>query len=89
MRIGCAAPPSGFQYRLPDCSRSSAVDTKTPQTELSLTDAVHQFDAGDRDHCVAESLEPSITVNALLDAAVVLLDQVIEVFRRTQIGVPR
>ncbi len=53
MLIGCAALPSGFQYRLPDCGRSSAVNSKTPQAELSLTDAVHQFDAGDRDHRVA------------------------------------
>ena len=65
------------------------MNTKTPQAELSLTDAVHQFDAGDRDHRVAESLEPQHYSNALLDAAVVLLNQVIEVFRRTQFGVPR
>ena len=51
MRIVCAELPSGFQYRIPDCGRSSALNSKTPQAELSLTDAVHQFDAGDRDHC--------------------------------------
>ena len=38
---------------------------------------------------VAELLEPQHYSNALLDAAVVLLNQVIEVFRRTQFGVPR
>jgi len=32
------------------------MNTKTLQIELSLTDAVHQFDAGDRDRCVAKLL---------------------------------
>ncbi len=54
------------------------MNTKTTQAELSLTDAVHQFDAGDRDHCVAELLEPQHYSNALLDAAVVLLNQVVK-----------
>ena len=85
MRIVCAELPSGFQYRIPDCGRSSALNSKTPQAELSLTDAVHQFDAGDRDHRVAELLEPQHYSNALLDAAVVLLNQVIEVFRRNAV----
>ena len=80
MRVGCGALPSGSEYRVPDCGRSSAVNTETPQARLSLTDAVHQFNAGDRDSCVAKQLEPQHHSNAQLDAAVVLLDQIIEVF---------
>jgi hypothetical protein len=42
---------------------------------------VHQFNAGDRDRRVAELLEPQHDRNALLDAAMVLFNQVIEVLR--------
>jgi hypothetical protein len=57
-RVRFAALPPGSEYRVPDSGRSSALDTETPQTELSFTDAVHQFNAGDRDRRVAELLEP-------------------------------
>jgi hypothetical protein len=80
-RVGFAALPSGSEYRVPDSGRSSALDIETPQAELSFTDAVHQFIAGDRDRRVAEMLDPQDHSNALLDAAVVLLNQVIEVDR--------
>ena len=53
------------------------MNTETPQAGLSLTDAVHQFNADDRDSCVAKQLEPQHHSNALLDAAVVLLNQVL------------
>jgi hypothetical protein len=56
MRGGCGALASGPEYRVPDCGRSPAVNTETPQAELSLTHAVHQFNAGDRDSCVAKLL---------------------------------
>jgi len=88
-RISCAALPSGFQYRLPDCGRGSAMNTEAPQVELSLTDAVHQFDPGYCDRCVAELLEPQYRRNTLPDATMVLLNQGIEVFRRPQFGAPR
>lgn len=53
MRVGCGALPSGSQYCVPYCGRSSALNSETPQAELSLTDAMHQFNAGDRDRRVA------------------------------------
>jgi hypothetical protein len=80
-RVGFAALPSGSEYRVPDSGRSSALNTETAQIELSLADAVHQLNASDRDRRVAELLEPQHHSNALLDAAVALLNQVIEVFR--------
>jgi hypothetical protein len=76
-RVGFAALPSGSEYRVPDSGRSSALNTKAAQVELSLADAVHQLNASDRDRRVAELLEPQHHSNALLDAAVVLLNQVI------------
>jgi hypothetical protein len=41
MRIGCASPPSGSEYCVPDSGHSSAMNTQTPQAELSFADAVH------------------------------------------------
>ena len=86
MRVGYAALPSGTEYRVPYCGRSSALNTETPQAELSLTNTVHQLNAGNRDGGVAKLLESQHRSDALLDAAVVLFNQVIEIFRRTQLG---
>ena len=58
MHSGCASLPLGSEYRVPDSRHSSAMNTQTPQVELSFADAVHQFNTGDRDNCVAELLEP-------------------------------
>ena len=85
MRVGCAALPSHSEYRVPDSGRSSAVDTQSSQPELSFAYAVHQFNAGDRDRRVAELLEPQHDRNALLDAAMVLFNQVIEVLDWSQL----
>ena len=81
MRIGGAALPSGSEYCVPDSGRSPTLNTQTPQAELSFADAVDQFNTGDRDHCIAELLEPQHHSNALLDASVVLFNQVIELLR--------
>jgi len=83
-RFGCTSLPSGSEYCVSDSGRSSALNTQTPQAELSFADAVHQFNAGDRDHCIAELLEPKHHSNALLDASMILFNQVIEVLRRPQ-----
>jgi hypothetical protein len=56
----------------------------TSQCELSLPDAVQQLDAGDRDRRIPESLEAEHHSDALLHTPMVLLYQVIQVFRRAQ-----
>ena len=89
MRAGYAALSSHSEYCVPDTGRSSAVNTQSPQIELSFAYAVHQFNAGDRDCRVAELLEPEHHRNALLDATMVLFNQVIEVFRGSQLGCGR
>jgi nucleotide-binding universal stress UspA family protein len=43
--VGFAALPSGSEYRVPDPGRSSALNTRRAQVELSLADAVHQLNA--------------------------------------------
>jgi hypothetical protein len=50
---------------------------------------LHQFNTGDRDCCIAKPLEAQHRGNALLDVAMVLLNQVIEVVRRPQPGLRR
>ena len=53
---------------------------RTSQPELLLTDAMHQLDAGNRDCRVMELLEANHRGDALLDAPVVLLNQVVQIF---------
>ena len=54
------------------------------QSKLSLPDAMQQLDAGDRDHRICEPLEAEHHSDALLHPAMVLLYQVVQVFRRAQ-----
>ena len=61
------------------------MNTETSQAELPLADAVHQLDAGDRDRHIVEPLETKHHSDALLDAPMVLLNQVVQVFRRAQL----
>jgi hypothetical protein len=81
--------PSCLEHCIPHCGRSSTSNAETSQPELSLADAVHQFDAGDRDRCVMELFEAKHHRDALLDTPMVLLNQVIQVFRRALLRVRR
>src|SRR6266851_527479 len=83
----CAAQTSSPKHRVPDCRRSSAVNAQTSQSELSLADAMHQLDAGDRDRRIPEPLEAEHHRDALLHAPMVLLNQVVQVLRRAQLRV--
>ena len=65
------------------------MNTEMSQPELPFVDAVHQLDAGDRGRSIAELLEAEHHGDALLDASVVLLNDVVEVFRRAQLRVGR
>ena len=49
MCVEYGALPSGSEDRVPDFGRSSALSSETPHTKLSLTDAMHKLNAGDRD----------------------------------------
>src|SRR5258708_24237649 len=74
-----AVRTSSPKHRIPGCRRSSAVNAQTSQSELSLADAMHQLDAGDRDRRIPEPLEAEHHSNALLHAPLVLLNQVVQV----------
>jgi hypothetical protein len=53
--------------------------TPTAKRELSLANAVGEFDAGDRDGGICERLESCHRSASPLDRAMVLLDKVVEV----------
>ena len=89
MCVEYGALPSGSEDRVPDFGRSSALSSETPHTKLSLTDAMHKLNAGDRDRRIAKLLEPLHRSDTLLDTAMVLLNQVIEILRRPQLGLRR
>ena len=81
--------PSGLEHSVPDCGHSSAMNTEMSQRELPFADAVHQLDASDRGRSIAELLEAEHHGDALLDASVVLLNEIVEIFRRAQLRVGR
>src|SRR6202042_243529 len=56
----CTVETSSLEHGIPHCRRKSTLDTQTSQSELSLADAMHQFDTGDRNRRVAKPLKPSI-----------------------------
>ena len=58
--------------------RKSTLDTQTSQSELSLADAMHQFDTGDRNRRGREALEAQHRGDLLFHAPMVLLDQIIQ-----------
>ena len=67
--------------------RNSALSASTCRSKLSLADAVDRFNAGDRDCCIPKPLQAEHHGEALFHIPMVLLDQVVQVFRRTQLRV--
>ena len=45
-----------MEHGIPHCRRKSTLDSQTSQSELSLADAMHQFDTGDRNRRGREAL---------------------------------
>jgi hypothetical protein len=70
----CTVETSSLEHGIPHCRRKSTLDTQTPQSELSLSDAMHQFDAGDRNRRGREALEAQHRGDSLFHAPMVLLD---------------
>src|SRR4029077_3724845 len=53
----CTVETSSLEHGIPHCRRKSTLDTQTSQSELSLADAMHQFDTGDRNRRGREARE--------------------------------
>ena len=75
---------SGAKNCGPDFGRGTALDSQSTECELTLANAMLEFDASDRDGGVAKDLEPEHRSSPRLHASVVLLDHVVQVFRRPQ-----
>jgi hypothetical protein len=69
-----------LEHGIPHCRRKSTLDTQTSQSELSLADAMHQFDTGDRNRRGREALEAQHRGDSLFHAPMVLLDQIFKYF---------
>jgi len=57
MEFGLAAG-SGREDRVPNFGRSFSICSEFAQRELTLPDAMHEFDASDGDRRMSKSLEP-------------------------------
>ncbi len=60
--------------------RNSALKTETPKCESLLADAMRQLNARDGDCRVLETLEAEHHGDAPLDAPMVVLNQIVQVF---------
>jgi hypothetical protein len=68
--------------------RPASTPSATPERELSLANAMREFDAGNRDGRVREGLEASHRGAPPLDGAVVLLDDVVKIPVRAHLHIP-
>jgi len=62
-----------------DCWRSLSLEPQPIKGELALVDAPEQFNASDRDGGRCEVLEPEHRPGSELDAAMVLVNQVVQI----------
>ena len=58
------------------------------QGKLTFANTVEQFDAGNCDGGVVEVLEAEDGPDSGLNTPMILLDQIVQVFRRSQLGAP-
>src|SRR5580658_1446453 len=71
-------------FRFP---RPATAPTTAAERELSLVNAMSELDLSNRDGRVRKGLEPGHRRTASLDCAVVLPDQIVEVFVRSYLHV--
>lgn len=73
----------GLEHRTPDFGRSCPSGSKFAQCKLTLPNAMHEFDAGDGDRRMLESLETEHRSQTKLDGSVFLFNEIVQVFRRS------
>ncbi len=79
-----AGPGSCGEHCIPDGRRSLVFDAQGTKRELVLADAAEQFDAGDRRGRAIIVLEAEHGPGPEFDPAMILLDQVVQIFRGSQ-----
>jgi hypothetical protein len=68
------------EHRIPNLRCGFVFDAKLAQFELTLSDPMHEFDAGDRRCGSTEMLEAEHRTKPQLDRSVILFDQIVKVF---------
>jgi hypothetical protein len=79
-----AAPSSSGKDCVPNSRRGGTFEAHVREIELTFANAMHQFDAGDRSGCISEAFEAEHCIDPGLDVAMILLDQVVQILRRSQ-----
>jgi hypothetical protein len=64
------------------------LDTETRQGELSFANTVEQFDPGNGGSCAIKVLEAEHRPCSGFNPPVILFDQIVQVFRRSQLCAP-
>jgi hypothetical protein len=62
---------------IPDCGRRFAVEAKLSEFELTFSDPMHQFDAGDGDRGASKPLQSKHRTQPKFDRSVILFNAVI------------
>src|ERR1700730_17811812 len=79
-------PRSRSEHRIPNLGSGFVFDAKLVELELTLSDPVHEFDAGDRRRGSSKPLEAEHRTKPQLDRAMVLFNQIVDVFGRPDLA---
>ncbi len=71
---------SSRQDRIPYGWHSGILEAELREIELALANAMHQLNAGQSDRGVPEALEAEHDIGPRLDVAMILFDQVVDIF---------
>jgi hypothetical protein len=69
---------------LPNSGRSGIFDAQPCEVELIFANAMHQLDARYRNGRIPEAFEAEHCIDPGLDVPMILLDQIVQVLRRSQ-----
>jgi hypothetical protein len=79
-----AATSSHRKDSHPYSRRSSIFEAQLCELKLIFSNAMHRFESGDRNGRIPEAFEARHRIDSGFDVATILLDQVIQVLRRSQ-----
>ena len=77
---------SSNENRIPDSGRLVVFDAKLSEFELTFSDPMYEFDAGDGDRGAPKPLQSKHRTQAEFDGSVILLNEIIQVFRGSYFG---
>ena len=71
---------------IPDFWRPVVFDAKLSKFELTFPDPMHEFNAGDGDRGALKALQSEHWTQTKFDRPVILLDQIVQIFRRSYLS---